>query len=67
MSFKEFMYTHPDIKPLDKDLQLKRYEHYEEKRLNRVEMVKQKRAELIQKKALETENSTSKNNKVTNS
>ena len=38
---------HPEIKPLDKDLQNNRYTHNEEKRMDKIKMITEKRAELI--------------------
>lgn len=55
------MYMHPDIKPLDKELQQHRYEHYEEKRKKRIQLIKDKRQELIEK-----DNMNAKTNRVIN-
>ncbi len=46
-TFKEFFENHPELKVLDKYLQEYRYQHHEEKRLNRIKMATEKRSELI--------------------
>ena len=51
-SYKEFMYMHPDLKTLEKELQDNRYKHNEEKRADRIKMATEKRAELIKNGSL---------------
>lgn len=39
---------HPELKTLEKELQNSRFNHQEEKRLNKIQMAIDKRAELMQ-------------------
>ena len=48
ISFDDFMYMHPELKNISKDLQEKRYNHYEAKRQSKIQKAKEKRRELIE-------------------
>ena len=47
MSFNDFIYRHPELRNISKDLQEKRYNHYESKRQTKIQRAKDKRQEII--------------------
>ena len=48
ISFDDFIKRHPELKNLYKDLQEKKYNHYEEKRKNLIQLSIKKRREIIE-------------------
>ena len=58
ISFEDFLYTHPELKSISKDLQEKRYNHYEAKRQEKISKAKEKRREIID--STKSKNSRSK-------
>jgi hypothetical protein len=46
-SMKEFLYMHPDVRGMEKEIQENRYKHFEEKRSEKIKMAVEKRQELI--------------------
>jgi len=47
ISFKEFLNNNPDIRVMDCELQNKRYQHYESKRMEKINKAIERRKELI--------------------
>ena len=48
ISFDDFIKRHPELKNIYKDLQEKKYNHYEEKRKNLIQLSIKKRREIIE-------------------
>ena len=47
VSFDDFLQTHPELKNIERDLQERRYNHFEEKRKKFIEDAQKKRREII--------------------
>ena len=50
ISFDDFIQQHPELKSVDKDLQERRYNHFEEKRKNFINEAIKRRREIIEEK-----------------
>ena len=50
VSFDEFLQTHPELKNVQKDLQERRYNHFEEKRKKFLEEAQKKRKQIMENK-----------------
>ena len=50
VSFDEFLQTHPELKNVQKDLQERRYNHFEEKRKKFLEEAQKKRKQIMEHK-----------------
>ena len=50
ISFDEFLQTHPELKNVQRDLQERRYNHYEEKRKRFIEEAQKQRKKIIENK-----------------
>lgn len=48
ISFKEFLNINPDIRVMESDIQEKRYQHYENKRLDKIAKAIERRKEIIE-------------------
>jgi hypothetical protein len=50
-SMKEFLYMYPDLRSLEKEIQENRFNHFEEKRIEKIKMAVEKRQELLSQKS----------------
>lgn len=60
VSFNDFMYMHPELNALTQEMKEAQYQHYENRRKERIDQVKQKRIELSQSNKSKMSKSKSK-------